>query len=130
MQISSSDEAGIQQALCEAYEDKTLRGRKLLTVRKIIEQRKIKGKRFNQGSTHKSERVPTAEALVRVYRQEADRQKVTVMKARLTENRLLFIVTALRNLFQDENFVTLLKAETLDTLPTYLAEKIQITEKG
>jgi len=35
-------------ALCDAYENKTLRGRKLLTVRKIIEQRKTKGKRLNQ----------------------------------------------------------------------------------
>ena len=43
MQISNSDDAGIQQALCDAYENKTLRGRKLLTVRKIIEQRKDKG---------------------------------------------------------------------------------------
>jgi ParB family chromosome partitioning protein len=130
MQISNADEAGIQQALCDAYENKTLRGRKLLTVRKIIEQRKAKGKRLNQGSKSKEERVPTADALVRVYRQEADRQKVTVKKARLTENRLLFIVTALKRLFQDENFVTLLRAEKLDTLPTYLAERIQVAEKG
>lgn len=46
MQISESDETGIQQALCDAYEDKTLRGRKLLTVRRIIEQRNANGKRF------------------------------------------------------------------------------------
>ncbi len=32
MQISNADEDGIQQALCDAYEDQTLRGRKLLTV--------------------------------------------------------------------------------------------------
>jgi ParB family chromosome partitioning protein len=130
MQIANSDEAGIQRALCEAYEDKTLRGRKLLTVRKIIEQRKSKGKRLNQGSHRKNQRVPSAEALVRVYRQEADRQKLLVKKARLTEHRLLFIVTALRKLLQDENFVTLLRAEKLDALPAYLAERIQLTEKG
>ena len=39
--------------------------------------------------------------------------------------RLLFVVTALRQLFQDENFVNLLRAETLDTLPTFLASQIQ-----
>ena len=63
---------------------------------------------------------------MRVYRQEADRQKDVVKKARLTENRLLFVVTALKKLFQDENFLTLLKAEQLETLPTYLAERIPI----
>jgi ParB family chromosome partitioning protein len=130
MQISTSDDSGIQQALWDAYENKTLRGRKLLTVRKIIEQRKTKGKRLNQGHKPKEERAPTAEALVRVYRQEADRQKDTVRKARVTENRLLFIVTALKEVFQDENFVTLLRAEKLETLPAYLAERIQVAEKG
>ena len=63
---------------------------------------------------------------VKVYRREADKQKVLVKKAQLTENRLLFIVSALKKLFQDEDFVTLLRAEKLDTLPAYLAERIQI----
>jgi ParB family chromosome partitioning protein len=42
---------------------------------------------------------------------------------------LLFIVSALKNLFRDENFLTLLRAEELDSLPAYLAEKIQVSEK-
>jgi hypothetical protein len=33
-------------------------------------------------------------------------------------------------MFQDENFLTLLRAEGLDALPAYLAERIQITEKA
>ena len=66
----------------------------------------------------------------RIYRQEADRQKDTVRKARLTENRLLFIVTALKQLFRDENFVTLMRAEQMEMLPAYLAERIQAAEKG
>ena len=129
MQIADADEAGIQQALCAAYEDKTLRGRKLLTVRRIIELRKAKGKRLTQGTHPKGDRPPSAEALVRAYRQEADRQKLLVRKAQLTENRLLFVVSALRKLLGDENFVTLLRAEGLDSLPAYLAEKIQEKEK-
>ena len=51
-------------------------------------------------------------------------------KARLTENRLLFIVTALKQLFRDENFVTLMRAEQMEMLPAYLAERIQAAEKG
>jgi ParB family chromosome partitioning protein len=130
MQISNSDEAGIQQALCDAYENKTLRGRKLLTVRRIIEQRKARGKRLNHGARTKQEHAPSADALVRAYHEEADRQKIVVKKARLTENRLLFIVTALKKLFGDENFLNLLRAEKLDTLPAYLAERILAAEKA
>lgn len=130
MQIASADEDGLQRALCEAYEDKTLRGRKLLTVRRIIELRKANGKNCTQGVRRKHEPLASAEALVRVYRQEADRQKLLVKRSQLTENRLLFIVSALKKVFGDENFVTLLRAEELHTLPAYLAERIQICEKA
>lgn len=128
MQIANADEEGIQRALCQAYEDKTLRGRKLLTVRRIIEARAANGKSAN-GARRRADRLQSAESLVRVYRQEADRQKLLVKKSELTEHRLLLILSALKNLFRDENFVTLLRAEGLDTIPAPLAEKIQITEK-
>ena len=130
MQISDADEAGIQQALCDAYEDKTLRGRKLLAVRRLIEQRKTNGKGRKTSAHKQTGGLPSAESLVSVYRQEADRQKFLVKKARLTENRLIFVVSALKKLFRDENFLTLLRAEGLETLPEYLAQKIQISEKG
>jgi ParB family chromosome partitioning protein len=129
MQIAGADEAGVQRILCDAYEGKTLRGRKLQTVRRLIEQRRIHGKRFTPGNKKPGQHISSADALVRVYRREADRQKLVVKKAHLTENRLLFIVSALRKLFQDEDFVTLLRAEGLDTLPAYLAERIQIEVK-
>jgi ParB family chromosome partitioning protein len=130
MLISDSDEAGIQQALCDAYEDKTLRGRKLLAVRRLIEQRKTNGKRRKASAHKQKDGLPSAESLVSVYRQEADRQKLLVKKARLTENHLIFVVSALKKLFQDENFLTLLRAEGLDTLPEYLGQRIHVSEKG
>jgi ParB family transcriptional regulator, chromosome partitioning protein len=130
MQIANTDEDGIQQALCQAYEDKTLRGRKLLAVRRIIEARTANGKSPKPGVRRKVDRLQSAEGLVRVYRQEADRQKLLIKKSQLTEHRLLLILSALKNLFRDENFVTLLRAEGLDTIPAPLAEKIQITEKA
>lgn len=129
IQIANADEDGIQQALCQAYEEKTLRGRRLLTVRRIIELRKAQGKRSIPGVRRRSDRVQSADSLVRVYRQEVDRQKLLVKKSQLAEHRLLFIVSALKNLFHDDNFLTLLRAEELDSLPAYLAEKIQVSEK-
>ena len=129
IQIANADEEGIQQALCQAYEERTLRGRKLLTVRRIIELRKSNGKRSNPGVRRRNDRVQSADSLVRVYRQEADRQKLLVKKSQLTEHRLLFIVSALKNLFRDEHFLTLLRAEELDSLPAYLADKIQVSER-
>ena len=38
--------------------------------------------------------------------------------------QLLLVVQGLKRLFADENFVTLLRAEGLATLPKYLADRI------
>jgi ParB family chromosome partitioning protein len=66
----------------------------------------------------------SAEALVRAYRKETDRQKLLIKKASLAQNRLLFVVNALRQLLDDEHFVTLLRAEAMHTMPRPLAERI------
>jgi ParB family chromosome partitioning protein len=129
MQIANSDEEGIQKALCQAYEDKTLRGRKLLTVRRIIDSRKTNGKRFRPGMHRKSEGLNSAQDLVRVYRQEADRQKLLVKKAQLVKHRLLVIVSALKEICLDENLTTLLRTEGLDSMPAFLAEKVLVAER-
>ena len=66
----------------------------------------------------------TTSSLVRTYQREVERQKAMVKKATFTQQRLLFVVAALRQLFADENFVNLLRAEALATLPKYLAERV------
>ena len=60
MQIANADEDGIQQALCHAYEDKTLRGRKLLTVRRMIERVKPTAS-VHTGVRRKNDRLQSAE---------------------------------------------------------------------
>jgi ParB family chromosome partitioning protein len=47
-----------------------------------------------------------------------------IRKASFAQQKLLFIVGALRELLADENFVNLLRAEGLDTLPKYLADRM------
>lgn len=66
----------------------------------------------------------SAESLVRAYRKETQRQKLLVKRAMLSQTRLLFVVNAIRRLLTDENFVTLLRAEGLLTLPRPLAERL------
>lgn len=45
-------------------------------------------------------------------------------KADLTQKRLLFVTSALRQLLGNEHFVNLLRAEQLDVMPMYLAERV------
>lgn len=94
-----------------------------MDARRVIERRKALGRTANRNMTRKVMDVTTS-SLVRTYQHEVERQKTMVRKAEFTQQRLLFIVGALRQLFADENFVNLLRAEELATLPKYLAERV------
>lgn len=122
-EIAGTDDEGAQTALREAYEKNQLRGDKLAQARRLVDQRMRAGRRFTN-RRGRSSRV-TADSLVRAFRQEADRQRLLVKKAELTRNRLVFIVSALQTLLVDEHFVTLLRAEGLDSMPRYLAERVR-----
>ncbi|MFC1535264.1 ParB/RepB/Spo0J family partition protein [Thermodesulfobacteriota bacterium] len=124
--IAASDNEGVQLALLEAYESKMLRGSKLIKARKVITQRLSRGKTLRSGITRGKKRGPSANDVVRTYRREIERQKFITKKAKLCETRLIFIVSGLKELFENENFVTLLQAEALDTLPQYLANQINL----
>ncbi|KGR99247.1 plasmid partitioning protein RepB C-terminal domain-containing protein [Burkholderia sp. ABCPW 111] len=120
---AGDDDEAIQVALQEAYESGKLRGRQLMDARRLIERRKALGRTANRNMTRKVSDVTTS-SLVRTYQHEVDRQKAMVRKAEFTQQRLLFVVGALRQLFTDENFINLLRAEGLATLPKYLAERV------
>lgn len=113
----------MQAALQEAYESGELRGKQLLQARRVIEKRQSLGRSIARGTPRKTTDI-TSSSLVRNYRKEVDRQKMMVRKAEFAQQRLLFVVEALRQLLADENFTTLLRAEGLDTLPKYLADRV------
>jgi ParB family transcriptional regulator, chromosome partitioning protein len=122
--VASENDEELQRALHEAYENKSLRGNKLLLVRNVIHRRKDKGRKIRYGR----ERIngkPTSNDLVRVYQKEASRQRSVIAKSKLCETRLVFAISAIKTLFEDEDFVTLLRAESLDTLPKHLDEQIE-----
>ena len=120
---AGNDDKAVQVALQEAYEKGELRGKQLILARQVIERRRTLGRSVARGMPRKREGV-TSSSLVRTYQKEVDRQKLMVKKAELAQQRLLFIVGAMGELLADENFANLLRAEGLDTLPKYLAERI------
>lgn len=125
--ISKTDAEGAQRALMDAYTQKKLRGKKLAAARRLIEQREARGKKMHPkayGRDSRNRRPLTSDALVRAYQKEADRQKLLIKKAELTQGRLLFICQAFRTLLEDDHFVTLLRAEGLETMPSYLQDSL------
>lgn len=120
---AGDDDKAVQAALQDAYESGKLRGKQLLQARRVIERRQTLGRSVARGTPRKRNDVTTS-SLVRTYQKEVERQKLMVKKAEFAQQRLLFVVGALRQLLADENFSNLLRAEGLDTLPKYLSERV------
>ena len=120
---AGDDDTAMQVALQEAYESGKLRGKQLMDARRIIERRKTLGRSAARNMSGKLADVTTS-SLVRTYQHEVERQKSMVRKAEFAQQRLMFVVGALRQIFADENFVNLLRAEGLATLPKSLAERV------
>ncbi|KRE09499.1 chromosome partitioning protein ParB [Bosea sp. Root381] len=125
IEIARADDETIQQMLAEAYTEGRISGPRLIKMRRLIEQRTRSGKHVSTNPFGKKlSRARSSEAFVRIFQQEADKQRLLVKKAEVTETRLLFVVEALKNLRADENFITLLRAERLDTMPKDLESRI------
>jgi ParB family chromosome partitioning protein len=121
---AGDDDGQIQEVLQAAYESGVLRGKKLITARRLVEKRRHLGKSFERAGGPSPPRLSSS-ALVRAYNQEVERQKLVIRKADMVQNRLAFISAALSHMLADENFVNLLRAEGLDTLPKSLDERIR-----
>jgi len=122
--IAESPDHEVQAALSSAYEQGLLKGRKLLAAKRLIEQRRRRGKGLGASGTHGRER-PSADALVKAYREDAHRKQMMIRKTEATRNQLLLITAALRKLSEDEQFVALLEDEDLATLPEAIADRLR-----
>jgi len=117
----------VQDALQQAYEKNLLRGKKLMIAKKLVENRRRRGKGL-RGTVPQRTQTPSSEQLVRAYREDTERKRLLVRKADAARARLVFLTEAFRQLLEDENFVTLLRAEELDTIPRNLANRIRRIE--
>lgn len=125
--IAEAEDEDIQAALTGAYERGQLRGRKLLAAKKIVENRRRRGKGFGNAEPGARERI-SADALVKAYQEDADRKRVMIRRTEVTRNRLLFITEALRRLARDEQFLALIEDEDLSTIPENIA--LRLTAMG
>ena len=124
--IAKTDTVEMQRELLKAYENKQLNYLSIRTVKRLIEQRRLIGKQ--RGGLVRSGKT-SAESLVNAYRRESQRQKLMVKKARVCDARLTFVVTGFNKLMADEHFVTLLRAESLATMPKYLWAKLTLQQR-
>jgi ParB family chromosome partitioning protein len=125
-EIASADDQDVQRCLADAYEKGILRGKALTKARNLVESRQVRGKKFEKsGAASKDRKRLSAESLVRTYQRETQRQASLVRKARICEQRLLFLASSLKSLLEQDSFVALLRAESLDKLPEQVGGYVQ-----
>ncbi|WNC95570.1 plasmid partitioning protein RepB C-terminal domain-containing protein (plasmid) [Paraburkholderia sp. FT54] len=123
MDIARSSSEEVQVAMVSAYEQGTLKGEQLMRVRKIISMRDAVGKAFHSKKPQPKDK-PTPQKLLKTYQTEVRRKKMVVQNARIQEQRLLIITSALKKFLGDEHFRTLLRAENVRDIPEAVASRI------
>jgi ParB family chromosome partitioning protein len=123
MAIAQAEDHDVQAALQSAYENKLLRGRKLLAARRLVETRRRRGKAM-RNTDDRPRRPVSTEALVRAYNEDAEKKRALIRRSEAAKARLTFITEALRTLIDDDGFFALLEEEGLSTLPENLGARI------
>lgn len=124
--IARAEHTEVQNVLMDAYAAGTIKGKKLSTVRRMLDQRMKRSRtvRDNGLGIKNPPRKITAADLMRLYQREAEKQRLLVKKSDYAQAKLLFVVESLKELLLDEGFTTLLRAERLDTMPRALTARI------
>jgi len=116
--IARGQDADIQRALSEAYENGTLRGIKLRVVQRLITRRK------GEPAPPEPRQKLSGTDLVRAYEHHTQQQRALVRRSAVVTHRLAVFTSSLRRLWADDHFLTLLRAEGLYTAPEFLATRI------
>lgn len=124
--ISRSETADVQNLLLDAYQGGKIKGKKLTSIRRVLDQRERRNRKMPDsgfGSLRGSRKITPVD-LMKVYQREAEKQRILVKKSDFTQRKLLFIVEALKDLLEDQAFTAMLQEEKLDTMPRALAVRI------
>ena len=123
IQIASGNDFEVQRALSDAYDRGELRGARLTAAKRVIAKRILKAREL--GKAHAIKRNLNAQSLVQEYEQHIREQKKLIRRANATKDRLLLLVSAVRELLADDNFTTLLRAENLTDMPEQLVSMLK-----
>lgn len=126
VEIAKSDDTDIQELLTDAYTKGTFRGKKLIVVRRLLEQRAKHRKKLHSGPmSRNSPKRLTADQLRKVYEAEAERQRILIKKSEFVQNKIMFVVHVFKELLaKDDGFSDLLNTQDLAAIPRQLHERI------
>lgn len=123
IEISKVENAQQQREFLDAYQSGGLNLAEIRTVRRVLSLRKVFNKKITCNPDQ--QKLPSASGIVDTLKKESHRQKSLIRKTRICEDKVAFVVGAFSRLMADEDFLTLLRAEKLDTIPKELSEKLK-----
>ncbi len=112
--VAQSNDRSVQHLLMDAFDNGIVNTTNLARVRRIVEDRMENGKQLRSG---KRPEPVTVDRLKTEIRQITREKTAFVYEANQKENRLFRLLMAVRQLREDEDYVSLLKAEGLDEEP-------------
>jgi ParB family chromosome partitioning protein len=124
--IARAPDSESQNLLMEAYAAGEIKGKKLGMVRRMLDRRQRQSKAIDNSDRGPkvSSRKLTSADLTKLYQREAEKQQILIKKSNYTQAKLLFVVQALRELLDNTDFMALMRAAHLDTMPRGLAMRI------
>jgi ParB family transcriptional regulator, chromosome partitioning protein len=124
--ISRASDAEAQQLLLDAFNGGEIKGKKVAVIRRILEQRARIGKRGNESATKGyKKRKLSPEDLMKLYQRDADKHRLIQLKAERVNNSLLVASEIFKELFANPQFVDVVKAEGLASVPQPLIEAVK-----
>ena len=124
--IARAETVDVQNLLMDAYQGGKVKGKKLATIRRVLDQRERRRRKLPDsgfGSLRATRKITPVD-LMKVYQREAEKQRILVKKSDFAQRKLLFIVEALKDLLADGGFTSVLQEEHLETMPRALASRI------
>jgi ParB family transcriptional regulator, chromosome partitioning protein len=119
--IANGNDDGVQRALADVHSSGEFRGARLKAVRRILKQRASGVVNDPEPPANKP---MTGHALVKIYKDRVFEQQKLVARADRIREELLVIASAMKTLYADEDFRTVLKAEDLLSLPEQLQTRM------
>ena len=128
MAIAAANDEDLQRVLTQAFENHDLTLRLVIAARRWIENRPRHGRTKRPARGARRRQPVSSAGVVHTLKRSAEQHRLLIKRADLAAGQLRFIVQGLRVLFSDDNFLNLLRAENVRTMPAPLARLIEQQE--
>lgn len=118
--VATASTAEVRRALNEAYETGDLRGRKLISVQRLL------ARRSNKSEQSAADALPgmSGADLVKEYERQTQLQRGLLRRSATVQQRLAVVASGLKRILADDRLKRLLRTEGLDSIPAHLASRL------